>query len=819
MEEGHLPVMAEEVLEMLAPAAGQPPDRRHGRRRWAHRADPGGRQPGWSRPRARRRSGGDRPRRPFASTRFGDRLVLRRANFRELADVAPAAGFGAVDGLLFDLGLSSFQLADRERGFGFRAGGPLDMRFDTGRGVPASELLATLDADELAALFRRYGEEPSALEDRQGHRRRPRDRARPHRRGARRARRAGRRRRTRAMRRRIHPATRVFQALRIAVNEELDALEDGLAAAIGPAAARRPPGRPLLPLARGPHRQALPRGGAAWLRLPARGAGLRVRQDAAPPPRHPAVADPDRRRDRRQPPRPQRPPAGRRAARGLTSTRGGAHRYATRRPPRPVDTGHRPARPRKEEPREQAPPVQPPQELRPSPARAARAPPARPPARRCRSRASTTSPRRRWRTASRSSTRARPASASRSATERMAVYQGARQRTIVLPRRPRVVGAEAPDPAAPPHAGRRPCPAGPSRLAPRCSRPSSSRSRAPSSRCRRTSACRRPGTRSDRLATTQMRLEAQRPGPPQRAEPAGQGAGDPQAGHRCRPRPAARAQSRPRPLGARIPMLGRTNSRGRALLILRRLRAGRRSLVARLAYWQVVRRDELAAMAVRQSSMTYEIPASRGAIYDRTGTVVLATSVSRDRLAANPKLPDAATTRRGGREPRADAGPRRTRRRRTSPTRMTSAKEYVVLARGLEPGHLGPDPRARASANDPKLSGLILEPEQVRLYPQPGGGPDTTLAAHLLGFVNREGTGQYGIEQYYQDELAGHADAGRRPAGRQGNVGPGHLDDARDRATRARTSRSPSMPRSRWRWSRSCSRPGSPTGPSGSRRW
>ena len=74
----------------------------------------------------------------------------------------PAAGFGAVDGCLFDLGLSSFQLADRERGFGFRAGGPLDMRFDPSRGVPAAELLATLDADELTALFRRYGEEPKA---------------------------------------------------------------------------------------------------------------------------------------------------------------------------------------------------------------------------------------------------------------------------------------------------------------------------------------------------------------------------------------------------------------------------------------------------------------------------------------------------------------------------------------------------------------------------------------------------------------------------------------------------------------------------------
>ena len=130
-------------------------------------------------------------------------------------------------------GLSSYQLADTDRGFGFRAGGPLDMRFDASRGVPAAELLATLDADELTALFRRYGEEPQAAPDRAGHRRDPRDRTDRDRRGPRRAASSASSRRTRA----VHvagpiPATRVFQALRIAVNEELDALQDGLAAAV-----------------------------------------------------------------------------------------------------------------------------------------------------------------------------------------------------------------------------------------------------------------------------------------------------------------------------------------------------------------------------------------------------------------------------------------------------------------------------------------------------------------------------------------------------------------------------------------------------------
>ena len=230
MQEGHLPVMPDQVLQTLAPTPGSLQiDATVGggghTERILEAASPDGRLLGLDADPAAIARVAER------LARFGDRLVLRRANFRELADVAPDAGFGAVDGALFDLGLSSFQLADRERGFGFRAGGPLDMRFDTGRGVPAAELLATLTADELAALFRRYGEEPAAWRI---------------------AKAIVEARRTAPVetaeelaalvervvpgnprhKRRIHPATRVFQALRIAVNEELDALEQGLAAAV-----------------------------------------------------------------------------------------------------------------------------------------------------------------------------------------------------------------------------------------------------------------------------------------------------------------------------------------------------------------------------------------------------------------------------------------------------------------------------------------------------------------------------------------------------------------------------------------------------------
>ena len=231
METGHLPVLAEEVLTMLAPAPGSLQiDATLGGGGHTERilgaASPDGRLLGLDADGAAIARVEQRLR-----PRFGDRLVLRQANFRELATVAPDAGFGHVDGALFDLGLSSFQLADADRGFGIRTGGPLDMRFDTTRGVPAAELLATLDAHELTALFRRYGEEPyapriaraivadrrtapistaeelAALVERVAPRQAP-------------------------GRRRIHPATRVFQALRIAVNEELDALQAGLAAAV-----------------------------------------------------------------------------------------------------------------------------------------------------------------------------------------------------------------------------------------------------------------------------------------------------------------------------------------------------------------------------------------------------------------------------------------------------------------------------------------------------------------------------------------------------------------------------------------------------------
>jgi len=222
-----MPVLAEEVVMMLAPAPGSLQiDATLGggghTERILEASSPDGRLLGLDADGAAIARVHERLR------RFGDRLVLRQANFREVGSVAPAAGFGQVDGLLFDLGLSSYQLADEARGFSFRSTGPLDMRFDASRGIPAAQLLATLDVRELTALFKRYGEEPFA-----GRIARAIVEARAH--GA-----IETADQLAALvervvpgpppgRRRVHPATRVFQALRIAVNAELDALEEALA--------------------------------------------------------------------------------------------------------------------------------------------------------------------------------------------------------------------------------------------------------------------------------------------------------------------------------------------------------------------------------------------------------------------------------------------------------------------------------------------------------------------------------------------------------------------------------------------------------------
>jgi 16S rRNA (cytosine1402-N4)-methyltransferase len=159
------------------------------------------------------------------------RATLRHASYAQLPEILDSLQIARVDRVLLDLGLSSDQLGDASRGFGIQSGGPLDMRFDVSAGPSASDLLSTLDEGELAALFERYGEERasraiarSIVSRRPDHPEwtaadlvaavaasLPRGPKRGH---------------------DIHPATRVFQALRIAVNHELEQLEQFLATAL-----------------------------------------------------------------------------------------------------------------------------------------------------------------------------------------------------------------------------------------------------------------------------------------------------------------------------------------------------------------------------------------------------------------------------------------------------------------------------------------------------------------------------------------------------------------------------------------------------------
>lgn len=157
-----------------------------------------------------------------------ERYRLVHGCFADLAELAAAQGFAAVDGILFDLGVSSHQLDTAERGFSFSSDGPLDMRMDPTQGPTAADLLAELDETELANVIYRYGEERASR--RIARRIVERRRERPFETTADLAETVARA--LRGSRERIHPATRTFQALRIAVNRELEQLEQALPQAV-----------------------------------------------------------------------------------------------------------------------------------------------------------------------------------------------------------------------------------------------------------------------------------------------------------------------------------------------------------------------------------------------------------------------------------------------------------------------------------------------------------------------------------------------------------------------------------------------------------
>ena len=224
-QHSHIPVLLEEALQTLAPrSGGRYIDATLGGGGHAEAILEASAPEGWL-------LGLDADPRAIARVqqrlaRFGPRAILAQANFRNIAAVARAQHFQPVDGILFDLGVSSYQFDEAGQGFSFSQEGPLDMRMDPEVGPSAADLVNTLEADDLADILYRYGEErrsrriaraivanrPIATTTQLAEvvlkaiGRRP---------GA-----------------RLHPATRTFQALRIAVNDELGALEAALPQAL-----------------------------------------------------------------------------------------------------------------------------------------------------------------------------------------------------------------------------------------------------------------------------------------------------------------------------------------------------------------------------------------------------------------------------------------------------------------------------------------------------------------------------------------------------------------------------------------------------------
>ena len=156
---------------------------------------------------------------------FGARAIAKQASFSEVREVLAEIGWVGADGMILDLGVSSWQIDAPERGFSFRLGGRLDMRMDRRQFLDAYRIVNTATAQELTRIFRDYGEEPQArrIADRIFAERKKRsiestDELARLVEGAK-----------GGPRRDHHPATQVFQALRIAVNQELDQLERFLA--------------------------------------------------------------------------------------------------------------------------------------------------------------------------------------------------------------------------------------------------------------------------------------------------------------------------------------------------------------------------------------------------------------------------------------------------------------------------------------------------------------------------------------------------------------------------------------------------------------
>lgn len=214
------------------------------------------------------------------------------------------------------------------------------------------------------------------------------------------------------------------------------------------------------------------------------------------------------------------------------------------------------------------------------------------------------------------------------------------------------------------------------------------------------------------------------------------------------------------------PRTVRTDSNGRANFLTLVLILIIGVCVARLGYWQVVARDQLLEAAEAQLRTTVTSEPIRGTITDRTGAVVLATTVLRHRLLSQGSVVSAAD-----RAATADAlatslalSPAAEARVRAA---LESGRKWAVLLPALDEAQTD---IVRGEIAASRVRGVTLEEVRVRLYPQPGGGVGTSLASHVLGFVNADGRGQYGLEEYYNEQLAGAASVSTTVRGANGQL-------------------------------------------------
>jgi cell division protein FtsI/penicillin-binding protein 2 len=188
-------------------------------------------------------------------------------------------------------------------------------------------------------------------------------------------------------------------------------------------------------------------------------------------------------------------------------------------------------------------------------------------------------------------------------------------------------------------------------------------------------------------------------------------------------------------------LLARTDSRARALILLLVAAIVATGIGTRLAWWQIVERDPLTAIALHQLARHEQIPAERGEITDASG-VLLATSVELQSIFATPPSvedPESAA---------ALLAPALSMDVDDLRARLTSEDPWVWLQRRV-------DPTVSERVRNMDLPGIGMLPETKRVYPVQGISPRTTLAAQVIGFVNVDGVGQYGIESAEDDLLAG----------------------------------------------------------------